>query len=103
MPLTPLVERCQKLHIHDVRGAIPKHSLSTLLQIEGAFGMQELQIVGSLTNLQNGYRYYFLCPRCEKAYMSLYRRDFGQYACRNCLGLFYASSMRIDLQFNPSR
>jgi predicted RNA-binding Zn-ribbon protein involved in translation (DUF1610 family) len=97
MPQTPLVERCQRLHIHDVQAAIPYGVLATTIQLEGGFGMQELQISACRTNLDNGYRYYLLCPQCGKAFMSLYCRDFGQYACRKCLGLFYASSMRVEI------
>lgn len=97
MPHNSLIERADRLCIRDVQAAIPKSSLAATLQLEGRFGVQDLQIAGMLTNLKNGYRYYFICPRCDEAYSSLYRQDFGQYACRRCLGLFYASSMRVEI------
>ncbi len=80
-----------------MKAAIPRNSTRTEIQLQGSFGQQEIAVVGRQANLGNGYRHFLLCPRCEKAYMSLYRRDFGQYACRRCLGLFYASSMRVEL------
>ena len=92
-----LIERAETLTIHHVRAAIPDSSIAATLQLEGRFGVQELQVIGRLTNLQNGYRYYFICPQCQETFMNLYRRDFGQYACRKCIGLLYASSMRIDV------
>ena len=97
MPQTCLLEQCQRLHIRDVQAAIPQSSLSAVLQIESGFGVEDVQVVGKLTNLHNGYRYYFVCPRCAAHYMSLYRKDFGQLACRECLGLLYSSSLRIEL------
>ncbi len=97
MPQHSLVEQTERLHIRDVQAAIPLGATSAILQIEGNFGVQELQIIGQLTNLKNGYRYYLVCGECGKGYLSLHRRDFGQYACRSCLGLLYASSLRIKL------
>ncbi len=97
MSKASLIERAEKLTIHDVRAAIPDFSIGAILQLEGRFGIQELQVSGMLTNLRNGYRYYFLCPRCDQAFLNLYRQDCGQYACRRCLGLLYASSMRINM------
>lgn len=97
MPQNCLVERTDRLCIRDVQAAIPQHALAVTLQLEGRFGLQDVQVVGVLTNLRNGYRYYFLCPECNQAFLSLYRQDFGQYACRRCLGLFYASSMRVEI------
>lgn len=97
MPQNSLIERADRLCIRDVQAAIPFGALTATVQIEGSFGIQELYIFAKRTNLDNGYRYYLLCPQCQKAYLSLYRRDFGQYACRNCLGLLYASSLRIEL------
>lgn len=97
MSQNSLVERSDRLRIRDVQAAIPQCSLAATLQLEGRFGLQEVQVVGKLTNLGNGYRYYFLCPQCDEAFINLYRQDFGQYACRRCLGLFYASSMRVEI------
>lgn len=97
MPQNSLIERADALCIRDVQAAIPQNSLSTILQLEGRFGLQDVQVVGKLTNLRNGYRYYFLCPQCDQAFITLYRQDFGQYACRRCLGLLYASSMRVEI------
>ncbi len=97
MPQISLIERADRLNIRDVQAAIPQFSLAVTLQLEGRFGLQDVQVVGKLTNLGNGYRYYFLCPQCDQAFISLYRQDFGQYACRRCLGLLYASSMRVEI------
>lgn len=97
MPHTLLVEHTERLTVHDVLAAIPQGVASITMQIEGGFGMQEIQVVGRLTNLRNGYRYYLVCGECGRTYLSLYRHNFGQYACRNCLGLLYASSLRIKL------
>jgi hypothetical protein len=87
------LEHCQKLHIRDVRAAIPHRAMRFILQV----GHQELGVIGRLTNLKNGYRYFFLCSSCEKPYESLYRKDFGGYECRECLGLVYASCMKVEL------
>jgi ribosomal protein L37AE/L43A len=97
MSQNSLVERTDRLRIRDIQAAIPRYSLAATLQLEGRFGLQEVQVVGRLTNLRNGYRYFFLCPQCNQAFINLFRQDFGQYACRRCLGLFYASSMRVEI------
>jgi len=97
MPHHSLIEHTEKLTIRDLQAAIPRGAASAFLQVEGSFGVQEIQVIGQLTNLRNGYRYYLVCSKCGRAYLSLYRRDFGAYACRNCLGLLYASSLRIEL------
>ncbi len=83
-----VLECCQRLHISDVKEAIPKGSTA----VELAVGEGTLHLIGKLTNLGNGYRYFFLCPLCERPFESLYRKDFGGYACRECLNLIYRSS-----------
>ncbi len=97
MPQASLVERTEKLSARELQAAIPKGAASVSLQVEGSFGVQEIQVIGQLTNLGNGYRYYLVCDECGRTYLSLYRRDFGKYSCRNCLGLLYASSLRVEL------
>ncbi len=87
-----LLEDCQRLHIRDVRDAIPKGAVSAQLEV----GTEGIQAIGRLTNLRNGYRYCFLCPKCSKPYESLYKSDFGEWLCRECIGLVYASTRKHD-------
>ncbi|MBU1124119.1 hypothetical protein KJ652_06065 [Patescibacteria group bacterium] len=90
----PLIEQCEKLHIRDVKVAIPKNSLEVTL---GA-GSQILRVIGKLTNLKNGYRYYFLCSYCGKPYEALYSVNFAPYTCRKCLGGVYASTRKKSVE-----
>jgi hypothetical protein len=85
-----LVEQCDRLHIHDVKAAIPYHAQSATLEV----GTQVIQVTGRLTNLKNGYRYCFVCIGCRKPYETLYRTDFGEYSCRKCIGLVYWSTRK---------
>ena len=80
MTQVSLIERADRLCIRDVQAAIPKSSVAVTLQFEGRSAAQEILVIGRLTNLQNGYRYYFVCPECQETFMNLYRRDFGRYA-----------------------
>jgi hypothetical protein len=89
-----LVETCQRLHIQDVKSAIPSQATSAVL----AIGLQEIGVIGRMTNLRNGYRYCFICPQCGKAYESLYAADFGSWACRVCVGANYASTRKIRVK-----
>lgn len=90
----PILEQSECLTIRQVKAAIPEDALSVVLEI----GMQQIGVRGRLTNLQNGYRYCFLCPQCARPVESLYRRDFSLFCCRRCQGLLYASSLRMDLK-----
>ncbi len=90
----PLLEHCQNLHIRDVKGAIPLRAVSAVLDI----GTQEIGVVGKLTNLSNGYRYYFLCPQCHVRFESLYATDLGTWRCRVCVGAVYASTRKIRVE-----
>lgn len=90
----PLLEYCQRLWVGDVKDAIPLHATSAILTV----GMQEIGVIGRLTNLRNGYRYCFLCPECGKAYESLYAIDLGSWRCRLCVGLVYASTRKIRVE-----
>lgn len=83
-----LLEDCQRLHMRQVSAAIPKNATSLILDV----GKGQLEVIGRLTNLNNGYRYYFLCPKCSKPYESLFISDFGSWLCRVCTGAVYAST-----------
>ncbi len=85
---SPILESCQRLRISEVSGAIPQKATHATLMI----GTQEVNVIGRHTNLRNGYRYYFLCPKCSKPYESLFMADFGQWVCRLCVGGVYAST-----------
>ncbi len=89
-----LLEDCQRLRISDVRSVIPHDTISALLEISG----HEINIIGRLTNLKNGYRYYFLCPECRLSYESLYRADLGSWKCRQCIDGAYASTRKIVIE-----
>jgi hypothetical protein len=89
-----LVETCKRLHVQDVKAAIPPRAVSALLNV----GSQEIAVIGRLTNLRNGYRYCFLCPQCGGAYESLYAADFGLWLCRVCVGAVYASTRKIRVK-----
>lgn len=86
----PLVEHCDRLNIRDVKEAIPYNAIEATLEV----GEQIVRVVGRLTNLRNGYRYFFVCSRCGKPYETLYRADLGWFECRNCIGCVYASSRK---------
>jgi DNA-directed RNA polymerase subunit RPC12/RpoP len=90
----PLVEHCDRLNIRAVKEAIPHNAMEVTLEI----GDQIVHVVGRLTNLRNGYRYFFVCSRCGRPYENLYRQDFSEYQCRQCMGLIYASSAKISLK-----
>jgi len=83
-----LIEDCDKLSIRDLKAVIPKNVTEITLEV----GSQNIIIVGRLTNLKNGYRYFIVCSQCEKPYVALYRTDLGQFECRNCVGLVYCST-----------
>lgn len=85
-----LLENCQRLHIRDLHSAIPKGAVTMTLEI----GTEEIQVIGRLTNLHNGYRYCFLCPKCHKPHESLCMAYFGGWVCRVCAGVVYASTMK---------
>ena len=89
-----LLERCQRLHISEVQGAIPSKATSAVLELN----TQEVAIIGRPTNLRNGYRYCFRCPQCCKAYESLYAVDLGAWRCRVCVGAVYASTRKIRVE-----
>src|SRR3954465_4678932 len=91
----PIIERTEGLHVRQLRPAVPAKAARALLEIESCFGSEELEVTGKLTNLRNGYLYYLVCNQCGKRRLSLYRQDLGRYACRECLGLLYASSLRL--------
>ncbi len=93
-----ILETCPRLHIRQVKAAIPAHALSATLQI----GSQDVCTVAKLTNLRNGYRYYFRCPRCGTRRETLFRCDFSVFQCRVCLDLVYASSMKKNPSVLPS-
>lgn len=84
-----LVEHAWQVHIKDMVHAIPTNTIAATITI----GSQELEIVGRITNLKNGYRYFFLCPSCGYSHEYLYQKDFSLLACRVCHGLKYSSSM----------
>ncbi len=83
-----LIENCQRLHIRDVGFTIPKGAVGAVLDI----GKEEIKVIGRLTNLRNGYRYFFLCPVCLKPYESLFMADFGGWLCR----LLFRCCVRFD-------
>ena len=89
-----LIETCQRLRVHDVKGAIPACATSVVLTI----GTEEIAIIGRVTNLHNGYRYCFLCPQCGKPYESLYAADLGSWLCRLCVGAVYASTRKVRVE-----
>lgn len=86
-----VLEDCRRLRISEVKGAIPPKAISAILMI----GTQEVNVTGRFTNLRNGYRYCFLCPKCSKPYESLFMTDFGGWVCRVCVGAVYASTRSI--------
>ena len=90
---SPILERCQRLRISEVKGAIPPKATSAILRI----ATQEINVSGRLTNLRNGYRYCFLCPKCSRQYESLFMSDFGRWVCRMCIGGVYASTRKRSL------
>lgn len=90
----PLLEQTDRLQIRQIKAAIPRGTVSVTLEV----GNEAIQAIGRLTNLKNGYRYFFLCPSCQKPCESLYRRYFSSLRCRTCQGLLYASSLRMDLK-----
>lgn len=71
-----------------MKAAIPPKATRAILLI----GTQEVNVIGRLTNLRNGYRYCFLCPQCSKPFESLFMADFGHWVCRVCVGGVYAST-----------
>ena len=85
-----ILEESPRLRVRDVRPAIPASAIQATLLV----GEQVVEVIGRLTNLHNGYRHHFLCPRCRTPRESLYRRDLSEYACRVCLGLVHASWMK---------
>ncbi len=89
----PILEQCDRLTIRQVREAIPKNAVAATLRV----GEQEIAAIGRLTNLQNGYRYFFLCPRCGKPHESLFRRDLSTWGCPECLDLVYACCAKVKL------
>jgi len=90
----PLVEHCDRLHIRDVKAAIPQNAVEVTLEV----GAQTICVVGKITNLGNGYRYFFVCSRCERLYETLYRADLGWFKCRNCIGLVYCSTRKKQVE-----
>jgi ribosomal protein L37AE/L43A len=90
----PILESCQRLQIHDVKGVIPANAMNAVLEI----GTQEISVIGRLTNLHNGYRYCFLCPACRSPHESLYMADLGSWQCRRCVGAVYASTRKIRVK-----
>lgn len=89
-----ILEHCHRLHIRDLKAVIPPRAIRAEVELESGDDTETVRIIGKLTNLKNGYRHYLRCNRCERAQMILYRRDFGELACRCCLDLVYASSMK---------
>lgn len=85
-----IIENCDRLNISDIKSAIPANATFATLEI----GTQILQVIGKLTNLKNGFRYYFLCNDCGKPYEALYSANFAPYKCRNCIGGVYASTRK---------
>ena len=77
-----------------MKDAIPSKATSTILEVD----TQEVAVVGRLTNLRNGYRYFFLCSECGKAFESLYAADLGPWRCRVCIGAVYASTRKIRVE-----
>ena len=94
MTRKPTIEQCQRIHIRDVKEAIPHNALEVTIEV----GTQEVRVVGKLTNLKNGYRYFFICGGCDKLYESMYCSDFSLYVCRNCLGCVYASTRKYGVK-----
>jgi hypothetical protein len=86
----PIVELCRRLHVREVKAAIPHRALRARLDLN----QQQVEVIGRLTNLKNGYRYFFLCPCCGKPHEALYCADFSDYRCRECAGLLYAKELR---------
>lgn len=89
-----ILEHCHRLHIRELKRAIPRRAICADIELESGDTSETVRVTGVLTNLKNGYRHYLLCSRCGRAQMILYRRDFSELACRNCLDLVYASSMK---------
>lgn len=94
----PVLENCQRLHIRDVKPAIPRGATSAALQV----GVEELSLIGRLTNLKNGHRYFFLCNSCGKPYESLFSSNFSRWKCRACIGAVYASTRRTGAVIDSS-
>ncbi len=93
----PLVEEADSLAIRDACEAIPQGASFAILEI----GTQCVSVIGRETNLHKGRRYFFLCS-CGKPCEYLYRRDFSEFRCRHCIGLVYASSMKVHLATVPA-
>lgn len=89
-----ILEHCHRLHVRDLKPVIPPQTLHAEVELESGEVSETLKIIGMLTNLKNGYRHYLVCGRCGRAQAVLYRRDFSELACRKCLELVYASSMK---------
>ncbi len=87
-----LLENCQRLHIGLLKDAIPKRATAVTFEI----GTQAIGVIGRLTNLRNGYRYCFICPRCSRSYENLFKADFGRWLCRVCNDAVYASTSKHD-------
>ncbi len=85
-----LLENCQRLRISLLKDVIPKGATAATFEI----GTQEISVIGKVTNLRNGYRYYFICPKCLKPYESLFKSDFGSMKCRVCIGAVYTSTKK---------
>ena len=87
-----LISDCRQIAIEDIRHQIPKHSIGLVCTVNN----QPIYIVGVPTNLNNGYRQFFLCPQCGNKHMKLYEYELSGLACRKCLDLDYSSSLKKD-------
>lgn len=89
-----LVEDTPSLRIQDVRNAIPHGALVASIEVSSQGEAQEVKVIGMLTNLRNGYFYSFVCDRCQRRFKFLYRGFCGEWQCRECAGLTYASRLQ---------
>lgn len=89
-----LVEDTPSMRIGDVRTAIPSGALAATIEVFFQEEAQEVQVIGRLTNLRNGYLYSFVCVRCQCRFRILYQGFRGEWQCRGCAELIYASSLK---------
>lgn len=85
-----------KIIIHERYGSFIRISCSDL-SIKRT-GFLDLEIKATKCNFGNK-RYWFLCPCCNKARVTLYIAHRGEWpSCRECLRLKYASKSKTRLE-----
>lgn len=84
-----LVEDCQKVAVSEVLKKYRKDLKETILRSQFEMMTTTIRLTTSRTG-NNGTRYWFLCPRCDRRVGVLLIHPLqGSLGCRTCLNLEY--------------